>query len=147
MRLRTQDGAFHVIKINICYDLIGPPLPGHAIRSHRMSASPCTSACPVQTVVDLIQGKWTPQILRALLPGMCRFTCLRRQLPGISAKVLSQRLRELEAQGLLLRTVLPCVPPAVEYRLSASGAELANLLGSLYHFGVRHLNQHTRYAA
>jgi DNA-binding HxlR family transcriptional regulator len=51
------------------------------------------------------------------------------------------------AQGLLLRTVLPCVPPAVEYRLSASGAELANLLGSLYHFGVRHLNQHTRYAA
>ena len=99
-----------------------------------MSASPCSSACPVQTVVDLIQGKWTPQILRALLPG-------------ISAKVLSQRLRELEAQGLLLRTVLPCVPPAVEYRLSASGAELANLLGSLYHFGVRHLNQHTRYAA
>lgn len=71
-------------------------------------------------VLETAQGKWTPQILRALLPGMCRFTCLRRQLPGISAKVLSQRLRELEAQGLLLRTVLPCVPPAVEYRLSAS---------------------------
>jgi DNA-binding HxlR family transcriptional regulator len=95
--------------------------------------------------VDLIQGKWTPQILRALLSGMCRFTCLRRQLPGVSAKVLSQRLRELEGEGLIARTVLPCTPPAVEYQLSASGGELVTLLLGLYDFGARQL--HTQAAA
>jgi DNA-binding HxlR family transcriptional regulator len=110
-----------------------------------MPATPCPDPCPIQTAIALIQGKWTPQILRALSAGTLRFGQLQRALPGVSAKVLSQRLRELEGEGLIARTVLPCTPPAVEYQLSASGGELVTLLLGLYDFGARQL--HTQAAA
>ena len=81
-----------------------------------MSASPCSSACPVQTVVGpRSRVKWTPQILRALLPAYCRFTCLRRQLPEHQRQRCSAALARAGGQGLFA----PCCCLACRQRWNA----------------------------
>ena len=85
-------------------------------------------ACPVETTLMLIGNKWKVLILRDLMPGTKRFGELQRSVGHVSQKVLTAQLREMEAQGLVLRTLYPEVPPRVEYSLTALGRSLKPIL-------------------
>jgi DNA-binding HxlR family transcriptional regulator len=92
-------------------------------------------ACPVATMVVLIGNKWKLLIIRNLLASSSRFGELRNGIPGISQKVLTDNLRSLEADGLVVRTVYPEVPPRVEYSLSEIGNTLRPLFKSMEEWG------------
>lgn len=92
--------------------------------------------CPVAVTVDVIGGRWTPVILAHVKEGAHRYGELRRRMPDISEKMLTQRLRELEREGLVERLVHPGVPPPVSYQLTADGRSLAPVLQALYDWGV-----------
>jgi len=89
-------------------------------------------ACPVEAMFRVLMGPWTMYILWSLrLEGPIRFGVLKRQLDGISSKVLTQRLRMLEHEGLIYRNHKPTIPPEVSYGLTKHGQELGNALDSL----------------
>ena len=81
--------------------------------------------CPTRQVLDHVAGKWTGLVIGRLEGGTMRFSELRRQIGGISQKMLTQTLRELERDGLVERTVFAQVPPRVEYELTPLGRSLA----------------------
>ncbi|MGX9884828.1 winged helix-turn-helix transcriptional regulator [Streptomyces sp. NPDC002276] len=85
-------------------------------------------ACPVREVLDRVAGKWSVQILVAAAHGPIRFTELERGIEGISRRMLTLTLRNLERDGLVTRTVHPTVPPKVEYRLTPVAQELHETL-------------------
>ncbi len=88
--------------------------------------------CPVfQDAVELIGRRWTGAIIFLLLKQTCRFATLRDAIPGITDRMLSERLQELEDQGRVERTVLPDPPVRVEYSLTRKGKALAEPIGSL----------------
>lgn len=93
-------------------------------------------ACPVEATLTLIGNKWKILILRDLLEGTRRFGELKKSVTGISQKVLTANLREMEAQGLLTRTVYPEVPPRVEYALTATGESLCPVLDAMAAWGT-----------
>ena len=93
-------------------------------------------SCPVELTVDVIGGRWRTVLLSHLKEGVHRYGELRRATPGISEKMLSQRLRELEADGLISRRVRGTVPPHVEYDLTEEGRSLAPVLQALYDWGA-----------
>jgi DNA-binding HxlR family transcriptional regulator len=95
----------------------------------------CTS---VQTTLKVVGGKWKPPILFLLSSGTLRFGELRKQIPGITQKMLTQELREMEADGLISRKVYPVVPPKVEYTLTAYGSSLQPILKSMSEWGKKH---------
>lgn len=89
-------------------------------------------ACPVSPVVDIVFSRWTTPILWALHTfGRHRFVELERRITGITPKVLTQRLRQLERDGLVVRTYHPEVPPRVEYEISDLGRSLGPLFAHL----------------
>ena len=88
-------------------------------------------ACPVATTVALIGSKWKLLIMRNLLSRPWRFNELKKDLEGISQKVLTDSLRSMEADGLLTRTVYPEVPPRVEYTLTELGYSLRPILEAM----------------
>ena len=92
--------------------------------------------CPVATTVQLIGSKWKLLILRNLLVRPWRFNELKKSLNGISQKVLTDALRALEADGIVVRTVFPDVPPRVEYSLSETGETLRPVLKSMESWGL-----------
>ena len=92
-------------------------------------------ACPVETTLTLIRDKWTVLVFRDLLSGTKRFGELKRSLGGISQKVLTERLREMEEQGLIERAVYPEVPPRVEYSLTPLGLSLKLVLNAMWDWG------------
>ncbi len=91
--------------------------------------------CPVATTVQLIGNKWKLLILRNLLSRPWRFNELRKSLDGISQKVLTESLRSMESDGLIIRTVYAEVPPRVEYSLSALGETLRPILDAMQAWG------------
>ena len=91
--------------------------------------------CPVATTVALIGSKWKLLIIRNLLQRPWRFNKLKRDLTGISQKVLTDSLRSMEEDGLITRTVYPEVPPRVEYALSDLGQTLKPILDSMVEWG------------
>lgn len=91
--------------------------------------------CPVARAVRSLDGKWTLLILRELLGGTRRFGELRAGLPGVSPKTLTDRLRSLEADGLVVRTMYSEIPPRVEYSLTDSGRATAPILTALRDWG------------
>lgn len=91
--------------------------------------------CPVATTVELIGNKWKLLIIRNLLTGPWRFNELRKDLTGISQKVLTDNLRSLESDGIITRTAYPEVPPRVEYALSELGETLRPILDSMAAWG------------
>ena len=97
---------------------------------------PSSYSCPVELATDVIGGRWRTVLLSRLKEGVHRYGELRRLVPGISEKMLSQRLRELEADGLITRRDLGTVPPHVEYELTAAGHSLAPVLQALYDWGL-----------
>lgn len=91
--------------------------------------------CPVATTVALIGSKWKLLIIRNLLQRPWRFNELKRDLTGISQKVLTDSLRSMEEDGLITRTVYPEVPPRVKYALSDLGQTLKPILDSMVEWG------------
>ena len=92
-------------------------------------------ACPVETTLTLIGDKWKVLIIRDLLSGTKRFGELRRSVGGVSQKVLTAQLRQMEDSGLLVRTVYPEVPPRVEYALTELGYSLKPILDAMWSWG------------
>jgi DNA-binding HxlR family transcriptional regulator len=92
---------------------------------------PYNSACPSRSILALIGGKWSLLILCALRAGPARTSALKRRLAGVSAKMLTQTLRELERHGIVQREDFAEVPPRVEYRLSPLGRSLAALVAQM----------------
>lgn len=91
-----------------------------------------SSECPMDSLLRILMGPWTTYILWILRSeGATRFGELKRKVPGISAKVLTERLRMLEAAGLITRHHEPTIPPQVTYALATRGQELSGILDSL----------------
>ena len=88
-------------------------------------------ACPVETTLTMISDKWKVLILRDLLTGTKRFGELKKSLTGVSQKVLTSQLREMEENGLVERKAYPEVPPRVEYSLTPLGRRLQPIMGHL----------------
>ena len=97
-------------------------------------------ACPVATTVSLIGSKWKLLIMRNLLARPWRFNELRKDLDGISQKVLTDSLRSMEADGLVVRTVYPEVPPRVEYALSPLGESMQPIIKAMENWGMAYKN-------
>ena len=93
-------------------------------------------ACPVATTVQLIGSKWKLLILRNLLQRPWRFNELRKNLEGISQKVLTDSLRSMEDDGIITRTVYPDVPPRVEYALSELGESMRPIIKAMEQWGI-----------
>jgi DNA-binding HxlR family transcriptional regulator len=88
--------------------------------------------CPYfQRAVELIGSRWTGAILRALGSGIYRFSDVTSNVPGLSDRMLSERLKELESEGVVTRTVIPETPVRVEYRLTEKGAALGRVMAEL----------------
>jgi DNA-binding HxlR family transcriptional regulator len=99
------------------------------------AAASCTDDCPVRRTAQIIDGKWTTQIVRDLLPGKKRYSELLAGLPGISPKILAQRLRLLEGEGLITKTTYAEVPPRTEYALTPLGLRLKGVIWEMSRFG------------
>lgn len=98
--------------------------------------------CPVEATINLIGGKYKSLILWKLTgTATLRFSELRREVPAATPKMLTQQLRELEADGLIQREVYPVVPPKVEYSLTAFGRSIRPVLESMYAWGTGYLHR------
>jgi DNA-binding HxlR family transcriptional regulator len=98
-----------------------------------------TSKCPLTDLVDMIGGRWKVLLLWRLRDGTKRFNELRRLMPGVTQKMLTQQLRQLEADGLISRKIFAEVPPKVEYKLTATGNQLSSLLTILADWATIHM--------
>ena len=94
--------------------------------------------CPVEYTASIIGNKWKIIILRDLLTGTKKYNELTRSVVGISAKVLTENLRDLERDGIVKRKVYPVVPPKVEYSLTEKGKDLKDVLESMRSFGLKY---------
>jgi len=93
------------------------------------------AACPLLECMSLIGGAWTPSIIWHLRGGPRRFSELRADIPLVSAKVLTARLREMQEQGIVARRVMPTSPPSVEYRLTRAGQRLVPAIEAIAEVG------------
>lgn len=97
--------------------------------------------CPVEATLDVIGGKWKPIILWQLKAEKLRFSGLQQNMQGISPKMLTKQLRELEEAGLVLREVYPEIPPRVEYSLTEFGKTVLPVLNALCEWGSKYLER------
>lgn len=95
-------------------------------------------SCPVETTLKVIGGRWKVLILRELFTGIKRFSELQRGLTGITQKMLTQQLRELETDGIIFRQVYPVIPPKVEYSLTPLGESLRPIIDEMHRWGLRY---------
>lgn len=96
----------------------------------------CTAECPVQRAAEVLSGKWTTLLVRELLAGTRRYSELQYALLGVSPKILAQRLRMLEVEGLVARKVYPVVPPRTEYSLTPKGRAMEPVIRAMADFGL-----------
>ena len=101
------------------------------LRANTDADSPATVCPRFHHAVELIGRRWTGAILQGLLGGATRFTEIAATVPGLSDRLLSERLRELEAEEIVTRTVIPDVPVRVEYRLTEKGRALTPVLAAI----------------
>jgi len=95
--------------------------------------------CRVEDALGILVGKWKPIILLHLLQkGTNRFSELKRNMPGITQKMLTQQLRELEEEDIIMRKVYPQVPPKVEYSMTEYGRSLEPILEAMHEWGTAH---------
>ena len=117
-----------------------PPSPsGDADRAPRFASYDCAAGCPVEAALEVIGGKWKGIALFHLLDGTKRFSELKRASGAVTQRTLTKQLRELEADGIVARTVYPVVPPKVEYALTPKGRALAPVLHALRDWGSEHV--------
>ena len=108
------------------------------------TASTERASCPVERTLEVIGGRWKVLILRELFQGVHRFGQLHRALHGITQKMLTQQLREMEEDGIIHREVYLQVPPKVEYSLTPLGESLKPIMDSMHQWGVRHLEEQNK---
>lgn len=96
--------------------------------------------CEVETTLKVIGGRWKVLIIRELITGVKRFGELQRGLPGITQKMLTQQLRELEEYGIIHREVYAQIPPKVEYSLTPMGESLKPILYAMHDWAVKHFS-------
>lgn len=92
-------------------------------------------ACPAEFTAELLGGRWKIVLLWYLFQGVQRFSDLQRAIPGITQKVLTHQLRDMEKNGLLKRTVYPEIPPRVEYQITALGVTLKPVVDAMHQWG------------
>ncbi|WP_091471013.1 winged helix-turn-helix transcriptional regulator [Paenarthrobacter nitroguajacolicus] len=97
--------------------------------------------CPSRRLLDRIGDRWTVLVVGALSNGPLRFSAIRRTVEGVSQKMLTQTLRGLERDGLVVRTVYPEAPPHVEYELTTAGRTLQEPLKALERWSIEHFGQ------
>jgi DNA-binding HxlR family transcriptional regulator len=100
------------------------------------TTKPCVERCPIETTLRVIGGKWKSLVLYHVRSGPKRFNELRRLIPNVTQRMLTQHLRELEQDGVLTRTVFAVVPPRVEYSLTPLGHSLTPLLAQMAEWGA-----------
>lgn len=108
-----------------------------ALKMRKSKVAAPIPRCAVGTCMWLLGGAWTPTLLWNLSAGPRRFGELRADVPGISAKVLSGRLKDLEEKGVIVRTLMATSPPSAEYSLSALGQELLPAINEIARIGER----------
>lgn len=101
-------------------------------------------ACPVATTVQLIGSKWKILIIRNLMGRPWRFNELKKDLDGISQKVLTDSLRSMEEDGIVTRTVYPEVPPRVEYALSELGESMRTIIKAMEIWGTEYKEKYAK---
>ena len=106
------------------------------VRRAKQRGSSVRTGCGVEAALSLIGGRWKGVVIYWLLDGKKRFGELRRKLPNCTQRMLTLQLRELEEDGLVLRTVFPEVPPRVEYELTPLGQSLRPIIVSLRKWGA-----------
>jgi DNA-binding HxlR family transcriptional regulator len=116
------------------------------VRYRPSRVQPPPDECPLTECLTLLAGTWTPNVIWYLREGPRRFNELRGDLRGVSGKTLSTRLKKLEADGVVSRTVRPTSPPTVEYALTDLGIELIPAVDTIVEIGHR-LKQQRRDAA
>ncbi|ANG96285.1 helix-turn-helix transcriptional regulator [Brucella pseudogrignonensis] len=104
----------------------------------------CSPGCAVEAAISLIDGKWKSVVLYHLLDGTLRFNELRRQIPGVTQRMLTNQLRELEEDGLIERKVYAQVPPKVEYSLSPLGRSIEPILLALKDWGDTNIERFSK---
>lgn len=107
----------------------------------RHSRFQCNPGCSVEAAISLIEGKWKCIVLFHLLDGTRRFNEIRRRVPEVTQRVLTNQLRELEEDGLILRKVYAQVPPKVEYSISPLGRSLEPILLALKTWGDENIGR------
>lgn len=108
-----------------------------SVSTRRKRRTANRTGCAVEATLSVIGGVWKPVILFHLLDGKLRFNALCRMVPGATPRIVTLQLRELEADGIILRTVYPEVPPKVEYELTDLGRSLEPVLRSICRWGER----------
>jgi DNA-binding HxlR family transcriptional regulator len=108
----------------------------------RHSHFDCSPGCSVEAAIGLIDGKWKSIVLYHLLTGTLRFNEIRRHIPNVTQRMLTNQLRELEADGLIVRTVYAQVPPKVEYSLSPLGRSMESILMALKTWGDANIGRY-----
>lgn len=106
-----------------------------SLKVRKSKAPPPSPSCPLTECMALLGGAWTPNIIWYLSAGPRRFGELRTDIPPVSAKVLTARLRELETKGVVTRNVMPTSPPSVEYSLTPLGRELVPAINAIVAIG------------
>ncbi|MPY90682.1 MAG: transcriptional regulator [Luteitalea sp.] len=96
------------------------------------------ATCPIYMTLAAIGGRWKPLIIYRLFEGTKRFSELKRGIVGVTQKMLTQQLRELERSGLVTRRVYPQVPPRVEYSLTVTGESLRGVMQAMSAWGERY---------
>ena len=97
------------------------------------------AACPLYTAIGVIEGRWKPMIFQRLARRPHGFGELRRAMPGVATKVLREQLRQMQADGLIVRRTLSPAQAGVEYRLTAYGHSLGPVFTALWRWGTKHL--------
>ena len=96
--------------------------------------------CALQEILDVIGGKWSMSIIYALFTGKKRFSELERMVPGINTRMLVKELKNMEANGIVIRKVFATVPPTVEYTLTTKGEKLKPSIDELYKWGLEYVS-------
>lgn len=97
--------------------------------------------CALQDILTIIGGKWSMSIIYALFPGKKRFSELERLIPGINTRMLVKELKNMEANGIVVRQVFATVPPTVEYTLTVKGQKLEPIISQLMQWGVEFVDK------
>ncbi len=95
--------------------------------------------CTLQEILYVIGGKWSMSIIYALFAGKKRFSELERLIPNINTRMLVKELKNMEANGIVVREVFATVPPTVEYTLTTKGKKLEPIINELYKWGVEYV--------